>query len=127
MSADPELLAALKDPSRNFNQDETSVQLGNNRQKVLACRGTKLLYHVSSSTRDHITISFTVSAKGRVVPPRCVFKGVRNVALQHLKDLSSDGAIFLNNAMLFSYGEKQKFLFLLSERSSYSRETKPKK
>ena len=91
LSADPELLAALKDPSRNFNQDETSVQLGNNRQKVLACRGTKLLYHVSSSTRDHITISFTVSAKGRVVPPRCVFKGVRNVALQHLKDLSSDG------------------------------------
>ena len=76
LSADPELLAALKDPSRNFNQDETSVQLGNNRQNVLACRGTKLLYHVSSSTRDHITISFTVSAKGRVVPPRCVFKGV---------------------------------------------------
>ena len=26
LSADPELLAALKDPSRNFNQDETSVQ-----------------------------------------------------------------------------------------------------
>ena len=29
LSADPELMAALPDPVRNFNQDETSVQIGN--------------------------------------------------------------------------------------------------
>ena len=32
-----------------------------------------------------------VSANGAMVPPRLVFKGVRNVALVHLKDLPKDG------------------------------------
>ena len=34
LSADPDLLAALNDPLRNSNQDETSVQLGNSSQVV---------------------------------------------------------------------------------------------
>ena len=32
-----------------------------------------------------------VAADGSMVPPRCIFKGVRNVALTHLKDLPKDG------------------------------------
>ena len=84
---DPELMAALQDPNRVFNQDKTPIQLGVRNQFVLAEKGSKLLYNVTSNTRDHITASFTVSASGGMVPPRCVFKGVRNVALTHLKDL----------------------------------------
>ena len=90
-SNDPELLAALQDPQRVFNQDETPIQLGIGNQFLLAEKGSKLLYNVTSNTRDHITASFIVSAAGGMVPPRCVFKGVRNVALNHLKDLPKDG------------------------------------
>ena len=46
---------------------------------------------MTSNTRDHITASFIVSAAGGMVPPHCVFKGVINVALNHLKDLPKDG------------------------------------
>ena len=38
-----------------------------------------------------MTASFTVSASGSCVPVRLVYKGVRNVAAQHLKDLPSTG------------------------------------
>ena len=58
----------------------------------MAERGSKILYNVTSSTRDHITASYTVSASGMMVPPRCVFKGVRNMAAKHLKDLPKSGA-----------------------------------
>ena len=32
LSANPDLMAALNDPDRNFNQDETSIQLGNSNE-----------------------------------------------------------------------------------------------
>ena len=38
-----------------------------------------------------MTASFTVSASGSCVPVRLVYKGVRNVAAQHLKDMPSTG------------------------------------
>ena len=54
-------------------------------KKVLAPRGIKVLYQVASSSRDHMTCSFSVNARGDIAPPRCVFQGVRNVAASHLK------------------------------------------
>ena len=80
----------FKDGSRIFNQDETSIQVGSS-GKVLAERGTKVLYNVGGSSREHITASYTVSASGNCVPVRLVYKGVRNVANQHLKDLPTNG------------------------------------
>ena len=41
--------------------------------------------------RDHITASYTVSASRLMVPPCCNFKGVRNKAVKHLKDLPKSG------------------------------------
>ena len=57
---------------------------------ILAEQGTKVLYNASSSTRDHITCVLTVNAAGDIAPVRCVFKGVRNMAVKHLKDLPKD-------------------------------------
>jgi hypothetical protein len=91
MSRKPELLAALQDPSRVFNMDETSVQIGSSGHRVLAEKNTKVLYSISSGSRDHITACYMVSANGSIVPPRLVFKGVRNVAQTHLKNLPKDG------------------------------------
>ena len=49
------------------------------------------MYNVMSSTRDHISVSYTVLSSGMMVPPRCIFKGARNMAAKHLKDLPNDG------------------------------------
>ena len=81
----------FKDPSRVFNQDETSIQVGSDNGKVLAEKGTKVLYRVGGSSREHVTASYTVSAGGSCVPVRIFYKGVRNVATQHLKDLPTTG------------------------------------
>jgi hypothetical protein len=89
LSRKPELLAALRDPSRVFNMDETSVQIGSSRHRVLAEKNTKVLYSISSRSQDHITDSYKVY--GSIVPPKLVFKGVRNFAQTHLKNLPKDG------------------------------------
>ena len=44
-------------------------------------------------TRDHITAVLTVNAAGEMAPPRCFFRGVRNVAANHL-------AIFTNRGLI---------------------------
>ena len=77
LSSKPELLEAISDPSRVFNQDETAIEHGVSDQWVLAERGKKQVYQVAgSSTREHTTISYTISASGKIVPPRKVFSGV---------------------------------------------------
>ena len=67
-SSKPALLAAFQDPSRIFNMDETSVQIGSSGHRVLAEKNTKVLYSISSGSRDHITASYMVSANGAMVP-----------------------------------------------------------
>ena len=87
-----ELVAdCFNDGDRIFNQDETSVQVGNGSGKVLAEKVTKVLYNFSGSSREHVTASYTVSANGGCVPVRTIFKGVRNMAAQHLKNLPTTG------------------------------------
>ena len=85
------LAECFKNGDRVFNQDETSVQVGSGSEKVLAVKGTKVLYNFSGSSREHVTASFTVSASGGCVPVRTIFKGVRNMAAQHLKNLPTNG------------------------------------
>ena len=86
-----ELAAAMQDPRRVFNQDETAVELGSSEQKVLAPINTKIVYSISSGSREHVTASYLVNASGEMVPPRLVFKGVRNVAEEKLKNLDKSG------------------------------------
>ena len=83
--------------------DETAVEVGVGGQAVLARRGDKVNYSVTGSTRLHVTAAYTVTASGKMVPVRCVYQGVRNVAQQHLKDLSTEG---LSGAWQFSVTEK---------------------
>ena len=75
MDYKPQLQAALLDPARVFNMDETSVELGSASKQILAERSTKVIYSISSGSREHITASYMVSANGDIVPPRCIFKG----------------------------------------------------
>ena len=89
--SNPVFAECFKDPSRLFNQDESSIELGSGSRRVLAKRGTKVIYHVSSGSRDHITTSFACNAAGGMVPPRVIHKGVRNMAAAHLQNLPEDG------------------------------------
>ena len=85
------LCECFKDSNRVFNQDETSIQVGSGSQKVLAERGTEVLYNNGGSSREHVTASYTVAASGSCVPVRIIYKGVRNMAAQHLKHLPTNG------------------------------------
>ena len=69
----PELQEAMKDPRRVFNQDETAIEHGVSDQYVLTMKGDKQVYAVTSSNRDHTTISFTVNAAGGIVSLRVIF------------------------------------------------------
>ena len=48
-------------------------------------KGEKQTYSVSSSTREHTTVSYTVNAAGGMVQPRVVFPGVRDIAKKNMK------------------------------------------
>ena len=50
------------------------MSFGSESQRVVAERGARIVYHVSSGSRDHVTISYTVSANGQMIPPRVVLK-----------------------------------------------------
>jgi hypothetical protein len=116
LSSKAELVEAMMDPSRIFNMDETSVevriiyfnptfkdksfQIGSKGQRVYTENGIQALFSISSGSRDHITACYVVVADGSMVPPRCIFKGVRNVALTHLKDLPKDG---LSGTIIFNF------------------------
>ena len=120
----PDLLAALQDPRRVFNQDETACELGVGSQWVLAAVNTKQVFSVTSSTREHVTMSFTVNAAGEMVPPRAVFAGVRNMARDKLRDLPKDGR---TGEWQFSYSENgwvkaETFLDIINDLGKFIRE-----
>ena len=120
----PDLLAALQDPRRVFNQDETACELGVGSQWVLAGKNTKQVFGVTSSTREHVTMSFTVNAAGEMVPPRAVFAGLRDMARIRLKDLPKDGR---TGQWCFSYSENgwvkaDTFLDIIDDLAKYIRE-----
>ena len=120
----PDLLAALKDPRRVFNQDETACELGVGAQWVLAGVNTKQVFGVTSCTREHVTMSFTVNAAGEMVPPRAVFAGMRDMARIRLKDLPKDGK---TGEWCFSYSENgwvkaDTFLHIINDLGRYIKE-----
>ena len=61
-----------------------------------------MIYHVSSGSREHITVSYVCNAAGGMVPPRVIYKGVRNVAASQL-NLPEDG---LSGKWTFSVAPK---------------------
>ena len=58
LASRPDLLAALEDPRRIYNQDETACELGVGSQWVLAAVNTKQVFGVTSCIREHVTMSF---------------------------------------------------------------------
>ena len=91
--SDPELQEAIQDPSRVFNTDETGVRMGQEKRNVLVKTGTKEVQHLTngSGSRTSISVSFTVSADGGIVPPRALYKVSKNYATGKLSKMPCDG------------------------------------
>ena len=65
---DPELAECWKDPRRIFNQDETSLCVGSEHEKVLAPVGYhRPVYNLGGDSRAHTSISTIISAHGKYV------------------------------------------------------------
>ena len=127
--SNPVLAECFQDPSRLFNQDETSIELGSSDRRVLAKKGTKVICHVSSGSREHITVSFSCNAAGGMVPPRVIYKGVRNMAVTHLQNLPENG---LSGKWNFSVSPKgyivcSLFLDVLKDINNYVQQKQIKK
>ena len=87
---DPELAAAMADPARVFNQDETSLCPGTQHMKVIAPVGEKNVQNLGGDSRLHVTASVIVSADGEYCGVRLVYPGVRN-RLSKVADIPRDG------------------------------------
>ena len=77
--------------SETFFNTFLYFKVGSDSQRVLAEINTKVLYSISGGSKEHITVSYLCSASGSLVPPRVIYKGVRNIAPIKLKHLSTDG------------------------------------
>lgn len=102
----PEFSEVWKDPQRIFNQDETALEFGSEHQTVLAPKGHKgPLYNIGGSSRDHVTLSVTVSASGEVAGMRVVYSGKRwsQEEKDMIENLPSDG---VTGEWRFSKSEK---------------------
>ena len=74
---DPELAECWKDPRRLFNQDETSLCVGSEHEKVLAPVGYhRPVYNLGGDSRAHTSISTIISGDGKYVGCRIVYKRV---------------------------------------------------
>ena len=78
------------------------MELGVAKKRVLAQNGTKVLYNIISSTRDHITAALIVNAAGEMAPPCSFLWGVHNIAAKHLASLSKGQEIWVMRLIIHS-------------------------
>ncbi|KAG5896444.1 hypothetical protein JTB14_022523 [Gonioctena quinquepunctata] len=73
---DENLMEVMEDPRRVSNGDESGFSLCPKTGKVLAPKGWKNLYTITSGKeKENITVFFLFNAEGKVCPPFVVFVG----------------------------------------------------
>ena len=73
------------------NQDETSLCVGSEHEKVLAPVGYhRPVYNLGGDSRAHTSISTIISGDGKYVGCRIVYKGVRNTT-EKIANIPKDG------------------------------------
>ncbi|KAK3700047.1 hypothetical protein RRG08_052503 [Elysia crispata] len=63
----------LDSPDRLYNADETGFSLCPKSKKVIAEKGSKHVYNLSSNTKNSVTVVACCSATGHYIPPLIVF------------------------------------------------------
>lgn len=67
----------MQDPTRIFNADESGFPLAGKSEKVLAEKGSKNVYNLTTSDKSQITVLACCSASGMFIPPMLIFPGIR--------------------------------------------------
>lgn len=66
---------AFNDPNRIFNLDETAVFLSPEANRVLAQRGSRIVYNVTKNNdKECVTVLLGGNAAGKLTPPMVIFK-----------------------------------------------------
>ena len=80
----PDWEELINDPKRLFNADESGFPLSVNGGKVLAERGQKHVYQVTTTDKTQITVLACFNAAGSYMDPLIVFAGkrIRDVGLE---------------------------------------------
>ncbi|XP_031327277.1 tigger transposable element-derived protein 2-like [Photinus pyralis] len=103
-------------PGQIYNVDETGIQINNKPGKVVATKGAKDVYSLTSSEKgENVSLVACCNAEGNYIPPVVIFKG------KYKKDEFSDGLppgsmVFMNqkssyiNAELFLKWFRECFL-----------------
>ena len=73
----PDWQSMLKDPRRSFNTDESVFPLCVNTGKLIAEKGARHVYQVTSGTKQQLTVMAYFNAFGEYVDPLTVFPGER--------------------------------------------------
>ena len=68
----------LNKANRIWNADESGFPLQHRSGKVMAPRGSKSVYSVSSSSKEQITALACINAAGQSIPPMHIFPGTTN-------------------------------------------------
>ncbi|KAK3792635.1 hypothetical protein RRG08_023110 [Elysia crispata] len=63
----------LDSPDRLYNADETGFSLCPKSKKMIAEKGSKHVYNLSSNTKNSVTVVACCSATGHYIPPLIVF------------------------------------------------------
>ena len=114
---DPEYAVCWEDPRRIFNQDETSMTAGSDHAKILAPVGyARPIYNLGGDSREHTSLSVTVSADGSFISCRLVYKGVRN-RTEKISHIPKDGVTgeWLASVAPEGYVTRDTFLEILND------------
>ena len=69
----------LNKADRIWNADESGFPLQQRSGRVMAPKGAKSIYSVSSSSKEQITTLVCINAAGQSIPPMHVFPGITNI------------------------------------------------
>lgn len=106
----------LDKPGKIYNVDETGIQINNKPGKVIASKGAKDIYSLTSAEKgENVSLISCVNAEGYFLPPVLIFKG-KNTKDEFCDGLPPGSSVFMNpkssyiNSDLFIKWFKECFL-----------------
>lgn len=83
-------------PDQIFNMDETGIQINNKPGKVIATKGAKDVYTLTSSEKgENVTVVSCCNAQGNFLPPTLIYKGTYSKP-QFSEGLPPGSQVFMN-------------------------------
>ncbi|CAH2091298.1 unnamed protein product [Euphydryas editha] len=86
----------MNKPGKIYNVDESGIQVNNKAGRVLATKGAKEVYTITSSEKgENVTVIACCSAEGQFLPPVLIFKG-KNKKPEFTEGLPPGSDVYMN-------------------------------